>query len=164
MLRIYGGILRGARSSMRWRKRARLASGFPSFAHDTQNKSRASPSLGNYQRSPHWVWRELHHRHLTYIPKGGCLLPCEFKLPCGHTCRSTVRGRLFPNVHFLTTSKCHADLDNHKSTLCYEGCVRLACIRQHPCVRLCHQPCGNCEFPISNVTLPCGHVEKQVPW
>ncbi|KAF9649047.1 hypothetical protein BDM02DRAFT_3095370 [Thelephora ganbajun] len=80
-------------------------------------------------------------------PLGGCLLPCEFKLSCGHNCRSL----------------CHADLDNHKSTLCYENCVRLACIRQHPCVRLCHQPCGNCEFPISNVALPCGHVEKQVP-
>ena len=66
--------------------------------------------------------------------------------------------------HFSGNSQCHADLDNHKSTLCYMKCVRLACTRQHPCARLCHEPCGGCEFPISNVTLPCGHVKKQVPW
>ena len=65
---------------------------------------------------------------------------------------------------FSTLPQCHADLDNHKSTLCYENCVRLACMRQHPCVKRCYQPCGNCEFSFSNVTLPCGHVEEQVPW
>lgn len=66
--------------------------------------------------------------------------------------------------HFLAITQCHTDLDNHKSTRCYEKCARLVCTRLHPCVRLCHEPCGNCEFPISNVTLPCGHVEKEVPW
>ncbi|KAF9780977.1 hypothetical protein BJ322DRAFT_1011491 [Thelephora terrestris] len=83
----------------------------------------------------------------SVAPLGGCLLPCEAKLPCGHICQLL----------------CHADLDNHKSTLCYEKCVRSACIRHHPCVRLCYQPCGDCKFPFSNVTLPCRHVEEQVP-
>src|SRR5258705_6703957 len=48
--------------------------------------------------------------------------------------------------------------------MCYENCPRLACVRQHPCVRRCHETCGDCQFPISNVTLPCGHVQSQVPW
>lgn len=104
---------------------------------------------------------------LTYTLVGGCVLPCEFKLPCGHICSSLVRT-VFPIlVYFLTflaIIQCHADLDNHKSTRCYAKCVRLACIRQHPCIRLCYEQCGNCEFPISDVMLPCGHVEKQVPW
>jgi hypothetical protein len=65
---------------------------------------------------------------------------------------------------FPTPTQCHTDLDNHKSTVCYEKCMRLVCVRQHPCVRPCYQSCDGCEFLISNVTLPCGHAEEQVLW
>ena len=165
MLRTYGRILLGARSSMKWRNTTRLVSVSLSFARDTQKKSRTSPNLGNYRRLPLWVWAGITSSTPYLHPTGGCLLPCDFKLSCGHTCRSLVRKSvLFTFVHFITASQCHADLDNHKSTVCYENCARLICTRQHPCVRLCHQSCGECEFPFSNVTLPCGHVEKQVPW
>ncbi|KAI0071801.1 hypothetical protein K474DRAFT_1630013 [Panus rudis PR-1116 ss-1] len=82
-----------------------------------------------------------------YCPGGGCLLPCEARLPCGHGC---------PSV-------CHLDLDNHKSMHCPMPCNRTPCPRKHPCIRECSDDCGDCQFPIYNVKLPCGHVCKKVP-
>jgi hypothetical protein len=47
--------------------------------------------------------------------------------------------------------------------VCFQPCTRL-CPRQHPCHKQCAQPCGDCHFPVSNVELPCGHVQSSVPW
>ncbi|KAL4242825.1 hypothetical protein ABKN59_011535 [Abortiporus biennis] len=80
-------------------------------------------------------------------PEGGCLLPCATRLPCGHTCPST----------------CHLDLDNHRSMFCSEPCTRTPCPRNHPCRRRCSDNCGDCEFPLYNVRLPCGHTKEMVP-
>jgi len=108
MLRTYGRILLGARSLMRWRKKARLASVSQSFVRDIQTKLSASLSPDNCRRSHPWVCTKATlsapHSPLT----GGCLIPCNFKLSCGHTCRSLVRKNLFPSVvcffTFLTPS------------------------------------------------------------
>ncbi|KAI9068435.1 hypothetical protein FKP32DRAFT_1561707 [Trametes sanguinea] len=80
-------------------------------------------------------------------PAGGCLLPCGFRMNCGHICPSA----------------CHAAPDNHRSMKCVAPCNRTPCPRRHPCSRKCYEDCGRCQFPIYNVTLPCGHVEAKVP-
>ncbi|GBE80241.1 hypothetical protein SCP_0214510 [Sparassis crispa] len=80
-------------------------------------------------------------------PGGGCLLPCGFRLGCGHICPSS----------------CHAALDNHRSTKCHMPCNRTPCPRSHPCSKHCSDDCGDCEFPMYEVALPCGHVKDKVP-
>ncbi|OSD04967.1 hypothetical protein PYCCODRAFT_1475560 [Trametes coccinea BRFM310] len=79
-------------------------------------------------------------------PAGGCLLPCGFRMICGHICPSA----------------CHAAPDNHRSMKCIAPCNRTPCPRRHPCSRRCHEDCGRCQFPMYNVPLPCGHVEAKV--
>ena len=45
---------------------------------------------------------------------------------------------------------------------CVQNCRRL-CIRGHPCDKPCAESCGDCQFPVLKVELPCGH-RKTVPW
>ena len=95
----YGRILLGPQYSMRWRERNRSVLVSQSFAHDTRIKSRSSPSLVNCRLLHLWVRTRtvlpVPHLH----PAGGCILPCEFKLPCGHTCRSLVRCFVHSGTH-----------------------------------------------------------------
>lgn len=79
-------------------------------------------------------------------PEGGCLAPCDHQLKCGHTCQSV----------------CHPDPDLHARIYCMKPCPRISCPRQHPCPQECGRPCGECEFPMRNVKLPCNHVAKTV--
>ncbi|KAL1734067.1 hypothetical protein EV714DRAFT_203327 [Schizophyllum commune] len=79
-------------------------------------------------------------------PEGGCLARCDYQLKCGHTCQSV----------------CHPDLEMHGRMKCTMPCPRIKCPRQHPCPSECGQPCGDCEFPMYNVQLPCGHVAARV--
>ncbi|KAK0451445.1 uncharacterized protein EV420DRAFT_1621833 [Desarmillaria tabescens] len=74
-------------------------------------------------------------------PEGGCCLPCDYRMDCGHKC----------------PSMCHLDLDNHRSMRCDMPCLRTPCPRMHPCPKNCSDECGPCEFPLYNVALPCGH-------
>ncbi|KXN87132.1 NFX1-type zinc finger-containing protein 1 [Leucoagaricus sp. SymC.cos] len=83
-----------------------------------------------------------------YAPVGGCTLPCNARLSCGHVCPSAV---------------CFSIVDNHRSTKCMAPCNRTPCPQKHPCFRRCFDDCGNCSFPMYNVTLPCGHVAAKVP-
>ncbi|KAH8119264.1 P-loop containing nucleoside triphosphate hydrolase protein [Phellopilus nigrolimitatus] len=79
-------------------------------------------------------------------PDGGCLESCDFRLPCGHNC----------------PYKCHCDDEGHRNVRCDQDCQRL-CPRGHPCSRICAEDCGQCMYPVRNITLPCGHVEEAVP-
>ncbi|KAI6157793.1 hypothetical protein BKA82DRAFT_4061548 [Pisolithus tinctorius] len=79
-------------------------------------------------------------------PDGGCLEPCDRHLKCGHLC----------------PFKCHPDDSNHVSVICDRPCRRL-CHRDHPCRKVCSAPCGDCNFPVPNVRLPCGHIKASVP-
>ncbi|KAI6119903.1 hypothetical protein EDD16DRAFT_1579433 [Pisolithus croceorrhizus] len=79
-------------------------------------------------------------------PDGGCLEPCNTHLKCGHLC----------------PFKCHPDDSNHMSVVCDRPCRRL-CHRDHPCRKVCSAPCGDCNFPVPNVHLPCGHIKATVP-
>ena len=79
-------------------------------------------------------------------PEGGCMKPCEYRLPCGHTCSLV----------------CHVIDANHEDYKCRKPCQKRVCnIDGHRCRRLCYQDCGDCSIPVSK-KLPCGH-EQQVP-
>ena len=102
-------------------------------------------------------------------PGGGCLLPCGHRLSCGHICPSAVSctcyepgqiGILINALHL----QCHVAVDNHSNTKCMEKCTRTPCPRRHPCSKRCSDDCGNCEFPMFGVKLPCGHIQDRVPW
>ncbi|PFH53777.1 hypothetical protein AMATHDRAFT_73192 [Amanita thiersii Skay4041] len=85
--------------------------------------------------------------HLPCIaPDGGCLESCNYRLQCGHVC----------------PYKCHPDDANHISVTCFQSCRKL-CTRGHPCSKKCSDECGQCLFPIPNITLPCGHVSDSIP-
>ncbi|KAI1716014.1 AAA domain-containing protein [Ditylenchus destructor] len=74
-------------------------------------------------------------------PEGGCNRPCNFRRDCGHTCKKM----------------CHAlDLEHEKPCLrkCQKACSSI--LEQHPCKKLCHEPCGDCEVRVAK-QLPCGH-------
>lgn len=79
-------------------------------------------------------------------PDGGCLRPCNARLKCGHTC----------------PSKCHADDTEHRFVKCYERC-RKVCSKGHPCSRPCWESCGQCIFPLREITLDCGHILRDAP-
>lgn len=63
----------------------------------------------------------------------------------------------------LTVQKCHSDDPNHVAVTCPQSCRRL-CTRGHPCNKQCEDSCGDCQFPIADVELPCGHRRPSVPW
>jgi hypothetical protein len=65
---------------------------------------------------------------------------------CGHKC----------------FSKCHSE-QMHAVTTCSQPCNRLHPACQHPCPKICSDPCGKCLVPIDDVMLPCNHILMQVP-
>ncbi|KAI5827612.1 P-loop containing nucleoside triphosphate hydrolase protein [Schizophyllum commune Tattone D] len=79
-------------------------------------------------------------------PDGGCLLPCDYRLPCGHVC----------------PYKCHSDDPQHITVHCSQQCLRL-CPFGHPCNKECYRECGECTFMQHDVELPCGHIKAEVP-
>ena len=74
-------------------------------------------------------------------PEGGCNEMCGRRLDCGHKC---------PN-------KCHAQ-QLHDAVYCRIECRRPHAKCGHLCSRACGAECGNCEVPIEDVQLDCGHV------
>ncbi|KAJ3374571.1 hypothetical protein GGF31_007349 [Allomyces arbusculus] len=76
-------------------------------------------------------------------PDGGCLRPCEGRLPCGHACERS----------------CHADDREHVLVKCTKDCARVHDGCGHPCQKVCHEPCGQCTERVDPVVLPgCGHT------
>ncbi|XP_035204896.1 NFX1-type zinc finger-containing protein 1-like [Stegodyphus dumicola] len=80
------------------------------------------------------------------VPDGGCLIPCEKLLTCGHVC----------------SRKCHpVDLD-HKEYKCLEQCQKIICENNHRCPGLCYEECKSCKVPVLKIVPKCGH-EITVP-
>ncbi|CAG8532918.1 23815_t:CDS:10 [Gigaspora margarita] len=68
-------------------------------------------------------------------PDGGCFEPCPYK--------------------------CHSDDMQHIGVFCRKACTRLYPDCQHPCRnKMCGEDCGDCLWPIGDITLPCGHKYK----
>ncbi|XP_063435665.1 NFX1-type zinc finger-containing protein 1-like [Mytilus trossulus] len=55
------------------------------------------------------------------VKDGGCDIPCEFRLPCGHECRYD----------------CHPFDKEHKTYKCKKQCT-LTCVEGHKCFKRCH--------------------------
>ncbi|XP_004698372.1 NFX1-type zinc finger-containing protein 1 [Echinops telfairi] len=80
------------------------------------------------------------------VPEGGCNLPCEFRLSCGHVC----------------TRACHPYDASHKEFQCMKPCQKVICGDGHRCPLVCFQPCRPCEVKVPKTIPQCGH-EQMVP-
>lgn len=78
-------------------------------------------------------------------PEGGCTLPCEFRLDCGHVC----------------TRVCHPYDVEHKVYKCPKNCERILCDDGHQCPLVCHQNCPKkCPVRVEKVIPQCLHTQK----
>ena len=102
-------------------------------------------------RHPHNVMRVTSASEFdVVVPEGGCRLPCEFKLPCGHSC----------------SRRCHPDDPSHTTdkSKCTKECRRGCAQGLHACGGMCWQsPCPPCHADVPPVALPtCGHVPARM--
>ncbi|KXJ96514.1 hypothetical protein Micbo1qcDRAFT_113696 [Microdochium bolleyi] len=80
---------------------------------------------------------------LQFAPEGGCQLPCDRRLGCGHAC----------------VTRCHSAV-LHNAVKCLEPCPRPRKDCPHPCVARCGDPCpAQCKVRLRDkvLELPCGH-------
>ncbi|KAB0383722.1 hypothetical protein FD755_005639 [Muntiacus reevesi] len=80
------------------------------------------------------------------VPEGGCSLPCEFRLGCGHVC----------------TRACHPYDSSHKEFQCMKPCQKVICQEGHRCPLVCSQECQPCQVKMPKTILRCGH-KQMVP-
>lgn len=81
----------------------------------------------------------------SQAPEGGCLMPCESRLNCGHMCKRY----------------CHP-IDDHDEYKCLEQCTKLApnCPENHRCIDVCSQKCSPCKKMVTKVVPQCNHQQK----
>ncbi|RLV98769.1 hypothetical protein DV515_00010407 [Chloebia gouldiae] len=77
------------------------------------------------------------------VPEGGCTLPCEFRLSCGHAC----------------TRACHPYDPEHKEYQCLKPCQKVLCADGHRCPKSCYEPCGKCTVKVEKTISKCGHIQ-----
>ncbi|XP_013414142.1 NFX1-type zinc finger-containing protein 1-like [Lingula anatina] len=93
----------------------------------------------NHPKTKYHVSKKEDFQH---VADGGCQLPCEFRLECGHVC----------------ARRCHPyDLD-HKLYKCEKPCEKPCDIGHKTCKRKCFEICSPCSF-IVNARLPKCHHE-----
>ncbi|XP_045385200.1 NFX1-type zinc finger-containing protein 1 [Lemur catta] len=80
------------------------------------------------------------------VPEGGCSLPCEFRLGCGHVC----------------TRACHPYDSSHKEFQCMKPCQKVICQDGHRCPLVCFQECQPCQVKVPKTIPQCGH-KQMVP-
>ncbi|KAK0707378.1 hypothetical protein B0H67DRAFT_587383 [Lasiosphaeris hirsuta] len=76
-------------------------------------------------------------------PESGCILPCDKRLDCGHSC----------------TGRCHSEM-LHNVVKCLVDCPRSKKGCDHPCPLRCGDQChGKCRVRLNEIdlVLPCGH-------
>ena len=93
-------------------------------------------------RHPNRVYSVYSPDQWDQIPE--CQIPCGTELPCGHVC----------------TMKCHAP-SLHERVGCDKPCPRRHEDCGHACMKPCGEKCGDCSFPLQNITLSCGHEATQ---
>lgn len=80
-------------------------------------------------------------------PEGGCTLPCQFRLPCGHVCERV----------------CHPDDADHTLYKCQKDCPTELCSEHESrCSRKCHygEDCAGCPEEVEKVIPTCGHQQR----
>ncbi|XP_070700533.1 NFX1-type zinc finger-containing protein 1 [Pempheris klunzingeri] len=77
-------------------------------------------------------------------PEGGCTLPCEFRLDCGHVCSSV----------------CHPYDPEHKNYKCGKKCQKILCDLGHRCTLVCHKECPKkCPVKVEKIIPQCQHTQ-----
>ncbi|KAK7498029.1 hypothetical protein BaRGS_00010617, partial [Batillaria attramentaria] len=78
-------------------------------------------------------------------PEGGCRLPCEARLDCGHVCELL----------------CHGYDRNHEQYRCTKPCERRVCeLDLHPCPNKCYEDCDDCMVMVEKTLPQCGHTAR----
>ncbi|XP_068092743.1 NFX1-type zinc finger-containing protein 1-like [Hyperolius riggenbachi] len=77
------------------------------------------------------------------VPEGGCLIPCEHRLDCGHVC----------------TLLCHPYDQEHKVFKCKKPCLRVLCKNNHVCEKICSDVCGKCKKLVKKMIPKCRHTQ-----
>ena len=80
-------------------------------------------------------------------PEGGCTLPCQFRLCCGHVCERV----------------CHPDDADHQLYKCQKNCATELCLEhQSKCDRKCHygEDCLGCPVKVVKSIPSCGHLQS----
>jgi len=75
------------------------------------------------------------------VPDGGCSIPCDYRLDCGHVCEFN----------------CHHFDAKHTQYFCLKNCTR-SCPVDHPCNKLCYVPCGGCQVLVQKTLSRCQHT------
>ena len=97
-----------------------------------------------------------HPKHITYVKtaedfrnvrNGGCSLPCNERMDCGHKCELL----------------CHPY--DHEKVQCNKPCVRILpcghyCIGENGKQKLCSEDCGPCTALVDKQLDGCGHYQK----
>lgn len=78
------------------------------------------------------------------VPEGGCSLPCEYRLDCGHVC----------------TRACHPYDVDHKKFNCLKPCQKVICGAGHRCTKSCYEKCGKCQVKVDKIIPKCKHMQK----
>ncbi|XP_068707528.1 NFX1-type zinc finger-containing protein 1-like [Montipora foliosa] len=75
-------------------------------------------------------------------PEGGCTVPCNTRLECGHVCEMA----------------CHPTDPKHEEYKCKKPFAKSLCTLNHKCKKRCFQECGPCAQPVEKF-LSCGHIQ-----
>ncbi|CAF1016198.1 unnamed protein product, partial [Brachionus calyciflorus] len=85
--------------------------------------------------------------HFDQRPDGGCLLPCGYRLKCGHVC----------------SKKCHGNYDqDHLKFECMKNCDKPMERCGHLCKQVCssEHKCDKCGLMMDKTIEQCGHIVK----
>lgn len=114
---------------------------------------RAQGAIGNALEiycQNHTDYKSLVHSKKDFdsAPEGGCKLPCNYRLPCGHSC-----GRV-----------CHIIDKEHEDVYrkCHKNCDKPICEQGHRCPKTCHyeQECGKCKVTVEKLRTECQHMVR----
>ena len=99
------------------------------------------------QNHPKTITTVSTHLDFHNVRNGGCALPCDKRLDCGHQC----------------PQQCHPD--GHDDVKCQKDCVRIHEPCKHPCVdrygrkKKCYDPCDGCLYPVEKELEGCLHKQ-----
>ncbi|XP_070758638.1 NFX1-type zinc finger-containing protein 1 isoform X2 [Enoplosus armatus] len=96
------------------------------------------------QNHPDRQVKASHADDFKQAPEGGCTLPCEFRLDCGHVC----------------TRVCHPYDPEHKDYKCVKKCQKILCDQGHKCPLVCYKECPEkCPVRVEKIIPECQHTQ-----
>ncbi|XP_013397904.1 NFX1-type zinc finger-containing protein 1-like [Lingula anatina] len=124
---------------------ARKSSLWEKLVNKLKERQQVGTKLTLYcQNHPKTKYQVSKKEDFQHMPDGGCGLPCEFRLECGHVCARS----------------CHSFDADHKLYKCEKPCEKRCDFGHKTCKRKCYQICSPCSFDVT-VRLPkCDHKIK----